>query len=238
MASAIVDKRISAKCENALISLGFDVIKLQQDARLGAAVCSHPDMLMHKCDDALFVTKGYYSESKNAFDKIKRLYPHITLFKTDDEYGDIYPKDVKFNLLKMGKKAFGKLDAISPELKKHLTSKGYKLIDTRQGYPACTTLPLGEKYAITADLGMEKSLTKHGVKVLKIGVGDIALPPHSYGFIGGCAAIYKDCVYFLGSIDKHKDNEAIKLFIAEAGYKAISLSDEGLADLGGIIFID
>ncbi len=238
MPCAIVDRRISEKCLASLTALGFKVIKLEPHNALGKAVASHPDMLIHKIGKKLFVTKGYYSKNEAIFTDIKNSYPYIEVITTNDEYEPNYPEDVKFNLLKMGKLAFGRLDAISRELKENLVNDGYEFINTKQGYPACTTLPLGADRVITADCGMAKVFSQYGISVLKIKEGDIALPPHEYGFIGGCSGVYDRCVYFIGNIDTHTDALKIKSFIKDAGYTHISLSDEKLVDLGGIIFID
>ena len=59
-----------------------------------------------------------------------------------------------------------------------------------------------------------------------------------YGFIGGAASLFEDKIYFLGDISKHPESEKILSFIEENGKTAVSLSDEQLADLGGIIFLN
>ena len=68
--------------------------------------------------------------------------------------------------------------------------------------------------------------------------GDILLPPHEYGFIGGAAGVFRDNVYFIGSIERHRDFHKIDAAIRAEGYTPVSLSDGPLTDLGRIIFID
>ena len=114
---------------------------------------------------------------------------------------------------------------------------GLTSVNVKQGYPACTALAFGNS-AITADRGMMAALTSREIKTTLISTADISLPPYEYGFIGGAAGVYKNEVYFLGDVHAHRDSEVIRQAITEAGYLPVSLSDEPLADLGRIIFID
>ena len=66
--------------------------------------------------------------------------------------------------------------------------------------------------------------------------GGITLPPYEYGFIGGSSGVYGKKIYFFGDITRHKDADKILKAINDEGYTAVSLSDEELTDLGGIIF--
>ena len=72
MAIAIVDCRISEKCERALMLRGFTVIKTPPSRGLGVAVASHPDMLTFRCGDELITSAEYCDEAAHIFSDIRR----------------------------------------------------------------------------------------------------------------------------------------------------------------------
>ena len=76
---------------------------------------------------------------------------------------------------------------------------------------------------------------ENGFDCLLIAKGDVSLPGHEYGFIGGASAkISESEVLFFGDITKHRDYKKIADFIKKYGYEIISL-DFPLTDFGGII---
>ena len=108
----------------------------------------------------------------------------------------------------------------------------------RQGYPACVTLALTEKLAVTADEGMANAISGAGISVELIKNGGVSLSPYEYGFIGGAAGVYKNKVYFIGNLNTHPDCQKIEDAIRGAGLVPVSLSDLPLRDFGRIIFIE
>ena len=180
------------------------------------------------------MTESYFKEH---FDTLSPLLPNICLL-TSEEQGVNYPLDAIFNGLAMNGRLFCKRDSFCRDIIDYAEKEGFKIIGVKQGYPACVTLKVSENAAVTADLGMAKALSENGVSVLTIENGDIALPPYEYGFIGGAAAAFGNEIFFLGDIGKHRNGEKICEFIEAFGKRAVSLSDEPLSDLGGIIFTE
>ena len=115
---------------------------------------------------------------------------------------------------------------------------GLEINNTKQGYPACTTLALSNSSAISADEGMARVLSQNGINVTLINNGDISLPPYEYGFIGGASGVYRDKLYFIGDYKLHRDAEKIENSIKEVNLTPLSLGAFPLLDLGRIIFID
>ena len=237
MKSVIVDGRISESCERALKIRGLDPILLPMDKDLGEAVASHPDTVLFKLKDEIFTTADYCDTAAYVFSDVREYAPNIKINFTSDVRGPRYPEDCAMNALCLGKRIFARLDSLSPAIKAAATAKGYELINVSQGYPACTTLALDECHAITADKGMAKVLTKHGIEVTLIREGHISLPPHEYGFIGGASGVSCGKVYFFGDLSGHPDAKAIENAVRGCGLEPISLSDEPLRDLGGMIFL-
>ena len=91
---------------------------------------------------------------------------------------------------------------------------------------------------ICADRGLERSFSANGIDVALIENGGIALPPYEYGFIGGATGVFGNKVYFIGDYKRHPSAEIIENALSSEGYTPISLSDEPLFDLGGLIFLE
>ena len=235
---AIVDSRISEKCERALLLLGFEVVKLPPFSLLPEGIASHPDSLLFYYNNEIITSADYSETCPYVFTDIHELIPSVKLTFTGDRVGKEYPHDTVFNAVAMGERLYARLDSVSSKILELAKKHSLKIINTKQGYPACTTLVLSENAAITADAGMARAISESGATVTLIESGDISLPPYEYGFIGGATGVYRDTVYFLGDVSTHRDKEKILAAIAREGMKAKSLSDGPLCDLGGIVFID
>ena len=237
MKAVIVDERISDECARGLMMRGFMPIRLPRDPNLGEAVASHPDTVLFRLGDEIFTTADYCDSAAYVFSDIREYAPHIKINFTSDVRGAKYPEDCCMNALVMGKRIFARTDTLSDGIKRAAAEKGYDLIHTKQGYPACTVLAIDENHAITADRGMAGVLQDHGIEVTVIREGHISLPPHEYGFIGGGCGVADGKVYFFGDLRSHPDAAVIETSIKDAGFEAVSLSKEPLRDLGGMIFL-
>lgn len=237
MKCAIVDERISAKCERGLLLRGFQVIKCPPHKNLSPALSSHPDMLMAKIGNRIISSVSYCEAYPYLFSDIREYSPNTDMTFSDEDVCEKYPRDAIFNALNIGNYVFIKEDTASHAVIDIAKSVGLEIVSVKQGYPACTTLAFANS-AITADRGMQRILQKYGIDVTLIDNGDISLPPHEYGFIGGASGVYKNEVYFLGDIKNHRSCDIILDAIEKAGFIPTSLSDEPLRDLGRIIFVD
>ena len=237
MRTVLVDERIDDGKERALVLRGYNPIRLPRDPCLGEAVCSHPDTLLFKLGNEIFTTADYCDAAAYVFSDIREYAPHIRINFTSDVRSPRYPNDCKLNALVMGKRIFANTVSLSETVAMTARARGYEIIHTTQGYPACTVLALTEEHAITADKGMAKVLAEQGINVTLIREGHISLPPHEYGFIGGASGVTDGSVYFFGNLRSHPDAEIIENAINAAGLSAVSLSDEPLRDLGGMIFL-
>lgn len=233
---AIVDQRISLSIKNALSRLGFSVIPLPAFSRLSAPVASHPDMLMLPFEDRIFVHAIYYEEARNTIDEIIAL-SNRTLTLVEGEVLPEYPNDVSLNLFCIGKSMIGKQNVIPQTILEHAQEKGYRIINTNQGYAKCSSVLLGDRAVITADSAIERCIKNLGINVLRISEGSVALPPYPYGFLGGASGCFGNTVYFCGDLLGHPDAERIKAFCQATGFSTYSLSDEPLADHGSIFFL-
>ncbi len=237
MKTAIIDIRTPSDAERALLKLGFSVLRAPRSKKLPAPLASHPDMLMCIIGKTLVSSADYVDEALTLFDDLA----HQTALNftiTADEFGSVYPRDCIFNALTVGKRLFCKTDSVSPSVMELAQGQGFKTVPVKQGYPACTVLPLGDNAAVTADEGMAKALRCEGVDVTFIENGGISLPPYDYGFIGGAAGVFDKCVYFLGNPEKHACADLILGAVERAGLRSVSLIDAPLLDLGRILFAE
>ncbi len=237
MKCAVVDQRISADCERGLLKRGFRLIKLPSADFLSKPLCSHPDMLMFYHGEKIITSAEYCNIAPYVFSDIREYSPKTEILFTADAQSPVYPNDALFNALVINGKLIAKTDTLSPSVLEYARSCDMEIINVKQGYPACTTLGFG-KSAITADKGMAKALSGHGINATLIKEGFVKLPPYEYGFIGGCAGIYGKEVYFCGDICRHPDKDIIEAALQKEGLCAVSLSNEELHDVGRIIFLD
>ena len=238
---AIVDERISEACEKNLCKEGFEIIKLPRDERLGSAVCSHTDILLFSHQNTLIASRQYIDAHEDVKEALYRAIPSLDLRLSDEEISHKYPLDAIFNAKAVKNKLFAKSDSVSKKILNYAKEKNLGIVSVKQGYVACTTLFVGEEFAITSDDGMARALRAEGMDVLKIHESEkIKLPPYRNGFIGGTAGIFGNTVYFLGNLNSHPEGKDIELNLLKRGYRAVSLDTnaDSLFDLGGIILTE
>ncbi len=237
MKFALVDCRISEEIFNNLLALGYDAIRLPMCDTLPPAMSAHPDMLLHYSEGRIITSRRYYEKNRALFDKIAAE-AGVTLILSDAAQEPRYPRDAIFNALSLGNNILLREGSVAREILLMAKENGINIINTNQGYPACTTLLLDEGHIITADMGIANSLARIGIDVTVIENGDISLPPYEYGFIGGASGVDSGCVFFLGDIVTHRSYEIIKGKCSALGLRIISLGSGLLADFGGIVFIE
>lgn len=237
---AIVDTRIGAEAERGLMLRGYRVVTLPPFSKLSEAVASHPDMLIRRIGNEYISYADYCEEASYVFSDLSLMLrgAGVRFTFSADEVAPTYPKDVGLNALKIGGKLFCRKDSASSLMLESAKTQGLEIIDVKQGYPACTVLKLNEEAVITADRGMHKVLRAHGIRVTLIEDGNISLPPHEYGFIGGAGEVDGDTLYLFGDPMTHRDGDKIIEAARNEGLKVVPLSSGVLRDLGGILFAE
>ena len=238
MRSIIVDQRIGEEAERSLEKLGFYVMKAPSFIDLPKANSSHPDTLFFKLGDRLFTYADYTEAALPILSDVREYHVNTALSFVSDQPRPVYPGDCALNALYIGGAILAREASLSSSVKEYAESIGIKILNVKQGYPACSVLKIDEKSAVTADKGMARALSKIGVETLLISEGNIALPPHEYGFIGGASFVFSDKVCFFGDIDTHPDSGKIREFAEKRGLKLLSLSSGALTDLGGAVILE
>lgn len=231
----LASSALSLSCDEKLRELGFEPIIMPPYKRLQSGVSSHPDMLVFFWGDKYFCTKEYYSEAQEIFKKINALgYSPILCDETPSEK---YPNDIIFNALPLGNLIFGLENNLSNALKSEAAIMGKKIVDVKQGYTKCSVAKISENAIITADTGIAKTATAHGIDVLNVSEAHVFLDGYNTGFIGGACGAFQDNIYFCGNLYTHPDGKKIEDFCKRHSKTCISLSNGPLFDVGSLFFI-
>ena len=211
----------------------IDVIALKPYDLLDAPVGTHADMLICKIEDTVFTFKDYYYNNVELFLKIKEKCKVVLVEGCKREY----PHDVKLNVLLVGKNLFGRLDSVAKEVLECAKENGYKLINVKQGYAACSCLVVNENAVITSDIGIYSALLKESIKALLVSTESITLSGYSCGFIGGSGGVFDNVLYIFGDIKSHIDCDRITHFLKSENCTVFSILGGGVYDFGGIKFL-
>ena len=229
---ALISCELCKKFENVT---GIEAIPLYPYDKLDRPVSCHADMLFCVIDNTIFCYEDYIRRSKELENAV--LSSGKSIIYVQKECDKKYPCDIGLNVLVMGKRAFCNSKHTAEEIIEYLKKNGYKIVDVKQGYSACSTLALGEGCAVTSDIGMKNALEKEGIEVLLISNKDIVLCGYNCGFIGGATAVIDKKVYFCGSDSEASKIEGLFGFLADKGYSIESFSSGDVADFGGIKLI-
>ncbi|MBE6936460.1 MAG: hypothetical protein E7458_08180 [Ruminococcaceae bacterium] len=224
---------------------GITPIFIRNHPYLDAPVCSHADMQVVHLYKENFLSnpnlfcKGnelYRKDLKNLSDKnckVPELVRKISWQIGKTELVPEYPKCAAYNVLLLDYLAVFCQKCIDFVLYESLLGLGYTPVLVRQGFARCSVCVVSASAVITADRGIARALTAHGVEVLEICPGGIALPGYDTGFLGGASfLISSHHLAFTGRLDNHPDAERILAFLARHQVEPVYLTDEPIFDIG------
>jgi hypothetical protein len=96
---------------------------------------------------------------------------------------------------------------------------------------------VGDKALISSDRSILSAAELHGIPILPIKEGNVALPPYTHGFIGGATGFDDGKLFFAGDLSLHPDGKRIEDFCKIFDVEPISLAKCPLSDIGTILFI-
>lgn len=237
---ALTDGRADERALMRLSLHGFRVIPLPRHPALSEAVCSHTDMLMTRIGDEIITTAEYAETAETEISELWNLTRGrgIRIKCIGEALSATYPLDCRLNALRIGGCIYLKESSACRYLIEKAQKEGLGIVNVKQGYSACTVLKLSETSCITADRGMARALCDHGINVTPIEQGHIELPPHEYGFIGGCGGVCDGKLYLMGDPTTHPSYDMIREACEREGLTIVSLCGGRLRDVGGILFVD
>lgn len=210
-------------------SRGITVISNLPNPDIDPAVSFHADMAaLHTGKNNIVLDK----RQKELKEELIRI--GFTVYETETEIKGSYPDDIRLNVAVMGDFVFGNISCTDKNALKLLSDK--EQVTVKQGYTKCSVLVVGENAAITDDSSVHRKFTEKGIDCLLITKGDISLPGHGYGFIGGASGkISENEVVFFGDITRHGDFSLISAFLQKHGCTFLCTDNGPLRDIGGII---
>jgi hypothetical protein len=230
MRNLFLNSDTPAEILTSVSTLGYKTALLPAHPTLPPAISRHPDSLLFLHNGTVIIDKEYFLKNRELFERTVGKYEIIL---SDDTLGASYPEDTRLNALVIGDMLFCRTKSISRAILKYADDSGLSVIDTKQGYPACSTLKLSDGAVITADAGLASLYERHGVRVYEISPGGISLPPYEYGFIGGAAVTLDGIVAFFGDARLHPSYKIIEKALRDLSLVPVFLSASPLTDLGG-----
>lgn len=230
MSKAILSDKYPQFAEK-LRALGYQVIPSERVSRFLPYEQDHADMQCLILDDMAFVLSCCHQlrENLSCDYHVESCGLHI-----DRDY----PSNVCLNAAVLGKRLICRIPSLDQKVKDYCETHGYELIHVNQGYAKCSCAVVGDNALITADRGIYHSLKESKIETLLIEEGRVRLEGADCGFIGGASGYDKNTktLYFCGDIDRYPDCESIRRFCDQHNTHIVSLTDDLLTDIGGILF--
>ncbi|NLP48138.1 MAG: hypothetical protein GX345_04250 [Clostridiales bacterium] len=221
----------SAKAYKSLKERGIELLEPLAEPGLERALSRHSDLVFLHLGDKNIVVSEHQATLAEKLGEYGFTEPHSRPLINSP-----YPQDVPLNLVLLGENVICNTKTAWPSLLEHLYSENFNIIDVKQGYTKCSVCVVNESAVITEDRTIALACNKAGIDALLISKGTIKLKGHEYGFIGGCSGLVAgDCLAFHGKLEEHKDSQVIYDFLDSHKIQALSLSDESLTDIGGIL---
>ena len=210
---------------------GINVIIPDKLNNISGAEAYHADMsICHIIDDKFVIAKN----NKGLIDKMKLLNADIIL--SSNQICGKYPDITALNVCIFGNNIICNVHYTDKKILEFCQENHFKILHTNQGYAKCSSTVVSNNALITADESIYNLCKKNNIDVLKISDGGIKLDGYNYGFIGGCCGfIDKNTLAFSGNIKLHKDYLNIKDFASNYHIDLLSLSNQILYDIGGIL---
>lgn len=215
-----------------LNQLGIATLRMRPHSGLYDAVCCHPDMLLHPIGGDLIV---YAPETDRRLLDELRSYG-FRLIQGASSLSPVYPRDIAYNVARVGKWYFHNLKYTDPIIKEHLEKQGIEPVDIKQGYAKCSILPISESSIITTDAGIAKTAEKKGLEVLLLkNEKSIHLPGLNHGFIGGaCSMISKTVCAINGRLENLYSHEILSSYLKVRNIQLKEISNGFVTDIGSI----
>jgi Family of unknown function (DUF6873) len=225
----IADKRIPKEAKQEL-SKYAKLVEMHSTGIVEESVSGHTDIFITEIDNRLLLAPQTPLHIINALKEED----------IDFEYGksllsNTYPKIAAYNTVITDKYLIHKLSITDEAIIDRCEDKTH--INVSQGFTRCSLIALPNNLFITSDKGIEKALLEKKLEVLYLNPTDILLPGQKHGFIGGCAGVYNNTLFLLGSLKYYAEGDIFLAFLQRHNISYIELYDGKLFDGGSIFFV-
>ena len=231
----IIHGKVSQEIIDNLKNMNLKIIPTIKCESVDESIAYHPDIVIHPVSHNTLIVAPevfdyYYNELKTF---------GIRLIKGATNLHNLYPLDISYNVGRVGKYAFHKLQHTDPILRSYLNNENIEFVNINQGYSKCSMAIINDSSIITADKNIHLKLLELGYDSLLIEAGYVELKKQKYGFFGGATGnLTPDKILFSGHIDDHPDKIKIIDFIKQKHVDIIYLSKEKITDIGTIICLN
>ncbi len=230
MINAIVDFRAD-KTIKALLNMGFNVIQTPVIKEVYNSISGHPDIVIHKTDKKSAYCAPHY------VDFFKSKLPDIEINSGKSTLKADYPYDIAYNIARVGNHIFCLKKYTDSMILEQYYNRGYKIINTRQGYAKCSICVISDNAIITSDKNISIAAEKNNIEVLLVDDKKVKLRDFDHGFIGGATGLTDGKLFINGNTEHHTNRYDIEYFCARHDVEIVSLHDGCIEDIGSIIFI-
>lgn len=227
----LIDSRLPYSVIDRLSKVAEPIL-LEPQPGVYAAISAHPDIFFCLMDGVLV-----HSPALSPLLLIHFREKGIPLLAGDQPPSDKYPASAHYNAVVTTEYLIHCRSAIDPAILRLSSQRNLKSIWVRQGYTRCNLLPLNNNRFITSDRGILRALSLAGLEVFYYPPDDILLPGFSHGFIGGCAGVWPQKVFFTGQPQDKNVRKSMEAFIEKAGMSVEYLSEGRLIDGGSLLFV-
>jgi len=241
---AVVSSELPEK-EMKRLSDRFDVLPLPPDPDLPEPVACHPDMILAEAAGALFLSRRYAETYPGLIHALAEK-TGLPVILSDAPRSTVYPHDVGCNAFVWEREEgdallVGRLESLFPEILRRAEEAGIRAVHVRQGYAACSCIPL-PGMLLTSDWGIMKALRPYSEEVFWVPSYGILLPGYNQGFLGGASGVLNGNngseVFFFGDPSSMEYAETLSRMLDASGADIRLLAeDHPLTDRGGIRFI-
>lgn len=209
---------------------GYDLIEIGKTGAVYDAVDSHSDIYLCRLGDGLIIAPEQLSLIGEELQ-----HRQVKFTVGTSRLGFRYPENVKYNAVQLGNHLIHNTKHTDRTILDKADELGLRLLHVNQGYTKCNLVPVGENEAITSDEGLAAAMNRHGIEVLLISTGHVALPGFPYGFLGGASGRIGDEILFNGNLSAHPEFEKIEEFIRGKDLKPVWFENYPLEDIGSVI---
>jgi len=228
----IIDYRASDEIINYFKKHNIEPIKTVKCSDLQEGVNGHPDMVIHLIDGkTLIVAPNVYDYYCDVFkDK------GIKVIKGGKTLSRNYPKDIAYNVARIGRYAVHNTHHTDQVLRYYLEEAGVEFIHVNQGYTKCSVASIGENKAITSDISIHDKFKSYNIDCMYINPEIVYLKGYDHGFIGGSTGLINEKIFLsTGKISDKDILNNLKEFIQSSGYIYEEASSQEIIDLGSVI---
>lgn len=212
-----------------LEELGVPVIKTKPLKKLGFFLDGHPDLAIHQ------VAKNTLVVDKTLSQYYKEKMPDMNILSSNKEADEKYPNNIGLNIFRFENYVFHNLEYMDEVVKSYYISKGYKLINVKQGYTKCSVAYVNGSI-LTSDKNIYEKARQY-MNCLLIDHKQIKLKGFNYGFIGGASGSFNNCLILTGQIKDHSSKKDIETFAKLNNINIKYLSSDYIEDYGSILSI-